>query len=107
MTIPRYARLAAKLLQRARESPSRPAPPSAAVRDDSVAAMESALVLRGRRQRLRRTMYAGLSVAAAVGVAWFASRPLQSAPDSNRASDANVTDSASVSVHSFGSGARV
>jgi ferric-dicitrate binding protein FerR (iron transport regulator) len=105
VTIPLYARLAAKLLQRERAA----LPPlTAAARDEAVAALERALVLRGRRHQLRRAVYASLGVAAVVGLAWFARG---SVPHSARRDQLPVSAEAerapAVVVHSFGGGARI
>jgi ferric-dicitrate binding protein FerR (iron transport regulator) len=108
VSIPRYARLAAKLLLRERESVPRAAPPTAANRDAVVVALERAIILRGRRQRLGRAAYASLGAAAVVALAWFARESFPHAPSSDHTSGATVAEqSQSVVVHSFGGGARI
>jgi ferric-dicitrate binding protein FerR (iron transport regulator) len=106
--VPRYARFAAKLLQRERAAVPRAAPPTAAGRDSLVAALERALVLRGRRQQLRRAAYASIGVAAVVALAWFVRASFPHAASSDRTAGAAGTEqSPSVVVHSFGDGARI
>lgn len=107
MTIPAYARLAAKLLKREQDAVVPSAAPSATVRADAVAALERALVQRARLRNVKRSAVAGLAVAAAAALIWLSVPHAQRAARPAVASNAAGTRTQDIIVHPFGSGARV
>jgi ferric-dicitrate binding protein FerR (iron transport regulator) len=108
VTIPPYARLAAKLLKREETLLPEPEPLPDALRADAVAALQRALVQRARRQRVRRSAYAGLGIAAALGLVWLAGSRLGPEPHAQRRSAQSAPPAeAEVAVYTFGAGARV
>jgi ferric-dicitrate binding protein FerR (iron transport regulator) len=108
VTIPPYARLAAKLLKREHEQLASAPPAPAAVREDAVAAIERALVARARKRTLQQVAYVGGFAAAAAALIWLvpASRPQ---PGHARAAiaAAPTAQTQDIIVHPFGDGARV
>ena len=108
MTIPPYARLAAKLLQREYE-PARAAQPSATARADAVAAVEQALVRRARRRQLQKISYAAVTcTAAAACLAWVVPQLLSPTSGAERAPLVAAGGAAHpILVHAFGQGAQV
>jgi ferric-dicitrate binding protein FerR (iron transport regulator) len=107
VTIPAYARLAAKLLKREQESIAPSAAPSTAVRSDAVAAIESALVRRTRRRVVRRTGFVGVGLAAAAALLWLYAPRAQSTARPALVANAAAAHVQDIIVHPFGSGARV
>jgi len=113
VTIPPYARLAARLLQREHDEQSRPAAPPDAVRADAVAAIERAIAQRSRRRLQRRAVWVGAGLAASLALAVVARGAFGPAPTPSTAlatAPAPAIASAQVQeiiVHGFGSGAQV
>jgi hypothetical protein len=107
VTIPAYARLAAKLLKREQESIAPSAAPSEAVRADAVAAIERALVQRTRRRVVLRAGFAGIGLAAAAALLWLYAPRAQPTARPALVANAATPHVQDIIVHPFGSGAHV